>query len=202
MNAVGSYIPIPKRDMDRPFLMLTEDVFTVTGCGTVVIGRVERGKLPINPEVEILDIREPRKATVTGIEMFYKSVDEAWAGENYGLLLRDTKRDEVECGQVVVIPGSITPHTDLEGQVYVLKEKEGGRHNLSFSSHRSQLYFYTTDVTDVITPPEDTDMVMSGDTIEISAQLTQPIAMEPGLGFTVREGGHAVDSGCVTKIIK
>lgn len=202
MDAVDSYIPTPERDMDKPFLMPIEDVFTITGRGTVVTGRVERGKLPINSEVEILGIREPQKTTVTGIEMFHKSMDEAWAGENCGLLLRGTKRDEVERGQVVAVPGSITPHTDFEGQVYILKKEEGGRHNPFFSNYRPQFYFRTTDVTSVITLPEGTDMVMPGDTTEISVQLIQPIAMEPGLGFAIREGGRTVGSGRVTKIIK
>ena len=202
MDAVDEYIPTPERDMDKPFLMPIEDVFTITGRGTVVTGRVERGKLPINSEVEILGIREPQKTTVTGIEMFHKSMDEAWAGENCGLLLRGTKRDEVERGQVVAVPGSITPHTDFEGQVYILKKEEGGRHNPFFSNYRPQFYFRTTDVTGVITLPEGTDMVMPGDTTEISVQLIQPIAMEPGLGFAIREGGRTVGSGRVTKIIK
>ena len=202
MDAVDSYIPTPERDMDKPFLMPIEDVFTITGRGTVVTGRVERGKLPINSEVEILGIREPQKTTVTGIEMFHKSMDEAWAGENCGLLLRGTKRDEVERGQVVAVPGSITPHTEFEGQVYILKKEEGGRHNPFFSNYRPQFYFRTTDVTGVITLPEGTDMVMPGDTTEISVELIQPIAMEPGLGFAIREGGRIVGSGRVTKILK
>ena len=202
MDAVDEYIPTPERDMDKPFLMPIEDVFTITGRGTVVTGRVERGKLPINSEVEILGIREPQKTTVTGIEMFHKSMDEAWAGENCGLLLRGTKRDEVERGQVVARPGSITPHTEFEGQVYILKKEEGGRHNPFFSNYRPQFYFRTTDVTGVITLPEGTDMVMPGDTTEISVELIQPIAMEPGLGFAIREGGRTVGSGRVTKILK
>ena len=202
MDAVDSYIPTPERDMDKPFLMPIEDVFTITGRGTVVTGRVERGKLPLNSEVEILGIREPQKTTVTGIEMFHKSMDEAWAGENCGLLLRGTKRDEVERGQVVAVPGSITPHTEFEGQVYILKKEEGGRHNPFFSNYRPQFYFRTTDVTGVITLPEGTDMVMPGDTTEISVELIQPIAMEPGLGFAIREGGRTVGSGRVTKILK
>ncbi|MGP1497384.1 MAG: elongation factor Tu [Schaalia odontolytica] len=202
MEAVDSYIPTPERDMDKPFLMPIEDVFTITGRGTVVTGRVERGKLPINSEVEILGIREPQKTTVTGIEMFHKSMDEAWAGENCGLLLRGTKRDEVERGQVVAVPGSITPHTEFGGQVYILKKEEGGRHNPFFSNYRPQFYFRTTDVTGVITLPEGTDMVMPGDTTEISVELIQPIAMEPGLGFAIREGGRTVGSGRVTEIRK
>ena len=202
MEAVDSYIPTPERDMDKPFLMPIEDVFTITGRGTVVTGRVERGKLPINSEVEILGIREPQKTTVTGIEMFHKSMDEAWAGENCGLLLRGTRREDVERGQVVVKPGSITPHTQFEGQVYILKKEEGGRHNPFFSNYRPQFYFRTTDVTGVITLPEGTDMVMPGDTTEISVELIQPIAMEPGLGFAIREGGRTVGSGRVTEIRK
>ena len=202
MEAVDTYIPTPERDMDKPFLMPIEDVFTITGRGTVVTGRVERGKLPINSEVEILGIREAQKTTVTGIEMFHKSMDEAWAGENCGLLLRGTKRDEVERGQVVAVPGSITPHTEFKGQVYILKKEEGGRHNPFFSNYRPQFYFRTTDVTGVITLPEGTDMVMPGDTTEITVELIQPIAMEPGLGFAIREGGRTVGSGRVTEILK
>ena len=202
MEAVDTFVPTPERDMDKPFLMPIEDVFTITGRGTVVTGRVERGKLPINSEVEILGIREPQKTTVTGIEMFHKSMDEAWAGENCGLLLRGTKRDEVERGQVVAVPGSITPHTNFTGQVYILKKEEGGRHNPFFSNYRPQFYFRTTDVTGVITLPEGTDMVMPGDTTEITVELIQPIAMEPGLGFAIREGGRTVGSGRVTAISK
>ena len=202
MEAVDTFVPTPERDMDKPFLMPIEDVFTITGRGTVVTGRVERGKLPINSEVEILGIREPQKTTVTGIEMFHKSMDEAWAGENCGLLLRGTKRDEVERGQVVAVPGSITPHTNFTGQVYILKKEEGGRHNPFFSNYRPQFYFRTTDVTGVITLPEGSDMVMPGDTTEITVELIQPIAMEPGLGFAIREGGRTVGSGRVTEISK
>jgi len=202
MDAVDDYVPTPERDMDKPFLMPIEDVFTITGRGTVVTGRVERGKLPINSEVEILGIRDPQKTTVTGIEMFHKSMDEAWAGENCGLLLRGTKRDEVERGQVVAVPGSITPHTEFEGQVYILKKEEGGRHNPFFSNYRPQFYFRTTDVTGVITLPEGTAMDIPGDTTEITVQLIQPIAMEPGLGFAIREGGRTVGSGRVTNILK
>ena len=202
MEAVDTFVPTPERDMDKPFLMPIEDVFTITGRGTVVTGRVERGKLPINSEVEILGIREPQKTTVTGIEMFHKSMDEAWAGENCGLLLRGTKRDEVERGQVVDVPGSISTHTNFTGQVYILKKEEGGRHNPFFSNYRPQFYFRTTDVTGVITLPEGTDMVMPGDTTEITVELIQPIAMEPGLGFAIREGGRTVGSGRVTAIEK
>ncbi|PID97888.1 MAG: elongation factor Tu [Actinobacteria bacterium] len=202
MEAVDTFIPTPERDMDKPFLMPIEDVFTITGRGTVVTGRVERGKLPLNSEVEILGIREAQKTTVTGIEMFHKQMDEAWAGENCGLLLRGTKRDEVERGQVVAVPGSITPHTHFTGQAYILKKEEGGRHNPFFTNYRPQFYFRTTDVTGIITLPEGTDMVMPGDTTEISVELIQPIAMEPGLGFAIREGGRTVGSGRVTAIQK
>ncbi|KGF05960.1 elongation factor Tu [Arcanobacterium sp. S3PF19] len=202
MDAVDNYFSDPVRDLDKPFLMPIEDVFTISGRGTVVTGRVERGVLNLNEEVEILGIREPQKTTVTGIEMFHKSMDHADAGENCGLLLRGTKRDEVERGQVVAKPGSITPHTNFEAQVYVLKKEEGGRHNPFFSNYRPQFYFRTTDVTGVITLPEGTEMVMPGDNTEMTVELIQPIAMEEGLGFAIREGGHTVGSGRVTKIIK
>ena len=200
MDAVDEYIPEPVRDLDKPFLMPIEDVFTITGRGTVVTGRVERGKLPLNSEVEILGIREPQKTTVTGIETFHKSMDQAEAGDNTGLLLRGTKREDVERGQVVVEPGSITTHTKFEGQVYILKKDEGGRHKSFYSGYRPQFYFRTTDVTGVITLPEGKEMVMPGDTTEISVELIQPIAMEVGLGFAIREGGRTVGSGRVTKI--
>ncbi|GAA1720415.1 elongation factor Tu [Brachybacterium phenoliresistens] len=202
MAAVDESVPDPVRDMDKPFLMPVEDVFTITGRGTVVTGKVERGKLAINSEVEIVGIREPQKTTVTGIEMFHKQMDEAWAGENCGLLLRGTKREDVERGQVVVKPGSITPHTDFEAQVYILSKDEGGRHNPFYSNYRPQFYFRTTDVTGVITLPEGTDMVMPGDSTEMTVELIQPIAMEEGLGFAIREGGRTVGSGRVTKITK
>lgn len=202
MDEVDEKIPEPTRDMDKPFLMPIEDVFTITGRGTVVTGRVERGKLPINSEVEIVGIRAPQKTTVTGIEMFHKQMDEAWAGENCGLLLRGTRREDVERGQVVVKPGSITPHTNFEAQVYILSKDEGGRHNPFYSNYRPQFYFRTTDVTGVITLPEGTEMVMPGDNTEMTVELIQPIAMEEGLGFAIREGGRTVGSGRVTKIIK
>ena len=202
MEAVDENVPDPVRDTDKPFLMPIEDVFTITGRGTVVTGRVERGTLDVNAEVEILGIREPQKTTVTGIEMFRKFLDSAEAGENVGLLLRGTKREDVERGQVVAKPGSITPHTDFEAQVYILSKDEGGRHNPFYSNYRPQFYFRTTDVTGVIELPEGTDMVMPGDNTEMTVQLIQPIAMEEGLGFAVREGGRTVGSGKVTKIIK
>ncbi len=202
MDNVDSYIPTPERDLDKPFLMPIEDVFTITGRGTVVTGRAERGTLNLNSEVEILGIREPQKTTVTGIEMFHKQMDYAQAGENCGLLLRGTKRDEVERGQVVAVPGSITPHTNFKGQVYILKKEEGGRHKPFFSNYRPQFYFRTTDVTGIIELPEGTEMVMPGDTTEITVELIQPIAMEAGLGFAIREGGRTVGSGRVTEVIK
>ncbi|WP_062380640.1 elongation factor Tu [Demequina pelophila] len=202
MAAVDENVPEPERDMDKPFLMPVEDVFTITGRGTVVTGKVERGKLKINSEVEILGIREPQKTTVTGIEMFHKQMDEAWAGENCGLLLRGTKREDVERGQVVVAPGTTTPHTNFEGKVYILNKDEGGRHNPFYTNYRPQFYIRTTDVTGVITLPEGTEMVMPGDTTEMSVELIQPIALEEGQGFAIREGGRTVGSGTVTKIIK
>lgn len=202
MDAVDTYIPDPVREKDKPFLMPIEDVFTITGRGTVVTGRAERGTLKINSEVEIVGIRPIQKTTVTGIEMFHKQLDEAWAGENCGLLLRGLKRDDVERGQVVVEPGSITPHTEFEANVYILSKDEGGRHNPFYSNYRPQFYFRTTDVTGVITLPEGTEMVMPGDNTEMTVDLIQPIAMEEGLGFAIREGGRTVGSGRVTKIIK
>jgi len=203
LDAVDENVPDPVRDIDKPFLMPIEDVFTITGRGTVVTGRVERGQLKVNEEVEIVGIKEKAiKTTVTGVEMFRKLLDYAEAGENVGLLLRGTKREEVERGQVVVKPGSITPHTEFEGQVYILAKDEGGRHNPFYSNYRPQFYFRTTDVTGVITLPEGTEMVMPGDNTEIHVDLIQPIAMEEGLGFAIREGGRTVGSGRVTKILK
>ncbi|RII43385.1 elongation factor Tu [Galactobacter valiniphilus] len=202
MEAVDTFIPDPVRDKDKPFLMPIEDVFTITGRGTVVTGRAERGTLKINSEVEIVGLRDLQKTTVTGIEMFHKQLDEAWAGENCGLLLRGIKREDVERGQVVVAPGSVTPHTEFEGTAYILSKDEGGRHNPFYSNYRPQFYFRTTDVTGVITLPEGTEMVMPGDTTEMKVDLIQPIAMEEGLGFAIREGGRTVGSGRVTKIIK
>lgn len=202
MDAVDTYIPDPVREKDKPFLMPIEDVFTITGRGTVVTGRAERGTLKVNSEVEIVGIRPIQKTTVTGIEMFHKQLDEAWAGENCGLLLRGLKRDDVERGQVVVEPGSITPHTEFEANVYILSKDEGGRHNPFYSNYRPQFYFRTTDVTGVITLPEGTEMVMPGDNTEMTVDLIQPIAMEEGLGFAIREGGRTVGSGVVGKIIE
>lgn len=202
MEAVDASVPDPVRDRDKPFLMPIEDVFTITGRGTVVTGRAERGTLPINSEVEIVGIRDVQKTTVTGIEMFHKQLDEAWAGENCGLLLRGLKREDVERGQVVVKPGSITPHTVFEANVYILSKDEGGRHNPFYANYRPQFYFRTTDVTGVISLPEGVEMVMPGDNTEMTVELIQPIAMEEGLGFAIREGGRTVGSGRVTKVIK
>ncbi|BCJ37884.1 elongation factor Tu-1 [Actinocatenispora thailandica] len=203
MEAVDTYIPEPERDIDKPFLMPIEDVFTITGRGTVVTGRAERGTLKVNEEVEIVGIREKStKTTVTSVEMFRKILDEARAGENCGLLLRGIKREDVERGQVVVKPGTITPHTNFECQVYILSKDEGGRHTPFFNNYRPQFYFRTTDVTGVVTLPEGTEMVMPGDNTSMSVELIQPIAMEEGLKLAIREGGRTVGAGQVTKINK
>ncbi|GAB3028615.1 elongation factor Tu [Parafrigoribacterium mesophilum] len=203
MDKVDEFVPEPVRDIEKPFLMPVEDVFTITGRGTVVTGRVERGILKPNDEVEIVGIKDKSsKTTVTAIEMFRKTLDDARAGENVGLLLRGTKREEVERGQVVCKPGSITPHTEFEANAYILSKSEGGRHNPFYSNYRPQFYFRTTDVTGVIQLPEGTEMVMPGDTTEMSVQLIQPVAMEEGLRFAIREGGRTVGAGTVTKINK
>ena len=202
MNACDEFIPEPQRDTDKPFLMPVEDVFTITGRGTVLTGKVERGQIKVNDEVEIVGIREKQKTTVTGIEMFRKLLDFAEAGENVGILIRGIKREEVERGQVVCKPGSITPHTGFDANVYILSKDEGGRHNPFYANYRPQFYFRTTDVTGVITLPAGTEMVMPGDTTEMSVELIQPIAMEEGLRFAIREGGRTVGAGTVTKITK
>ncbi|WP_411285042.1 elongation factor Tu [Lapillicoccus sp.] len=204
MDTVDSYIPEPVRDMDKPFMMPVEDVFTITGRGTVVTGRIERGVLKVNQEIEIVGIHTgpPAKTTVTGIEMFRKLLDEGRAGENVGLLLRGTKREDVERGQVICKPGSITPHTDFEANVYILSKDEGGRHTPFYDNYRPQFYFRTTDVTGVVKLPEGTEMVMPGDNTEMTVELIQSIAMEEGLKFNIREGGRTVGAGRVTKIIK
>jgi elongation factor Tu len=202
MDACDEFIPEPQRDLDKPFLMPVEDVFTITGRGTVITGKIERGQVKVNDEVEIVGIRDKQKTTVTGIEMFRKLLDYAEAGENVGLLLRGTKREDVERGQVVVKPGSITPHTGFDANVYILSKDEGGRHNPFYSNYRPQFYFRTTDVTGVITLPAGTEMVMPGDTTEMAVELIQPIAMEEGLRFAIREGGRTVGAGTVTKITK
>jgi elongation factor Tu len=203
MNAVDESIPDPVRETDKPFLMPVEDVFTITGRGTVVTGRVERGVVNVNEEVEIVGIRPTTtKTTVTGVEMFRKLLDQGQAGDNVGLLLRGVKREDVERGQVVIKPGTTTPHTEFEGQVYILSKDEGGRHTPFFNNYRPQFYFRTTDVTGVVTLPEGTEMVMPGDNTVINVKLIQPVAMDEGLRFAIREGGRTVGAGRVTKIVK
>jgi len=202
MEAVDTFIPEPVRDVDQPFLMPIEDVFTITGRGTVVTGRVERGIVKVGEEIEIVGIKDTTKTTCTGVEMFRKLLDEGRAGDNIGALLRGTKKEEVERGQVLAKPGSITPHTDFEAQVYILTKDEGGRHTPFFSNYRPQFYFRTTDITGSINLSEGTEMVMPGDNTEMNASLIAPIAMEEGLRFAIREGGRTVGAGRVTKILK
>src|SRR5881409_1070503 len=203
MDTVDEYIPDPQRETDKPFLMPVEDVFTITGRGTVVTGRVERGVINVNEEVEIVGIRpNSTKTTVTGIEMFRKLLDQGQAGDNVGLLIRGIKREDVERGQVVIKPGTTTPHTEFEGQVYILSKEEGGRHTPFFQNYRPQFYFRTTDVTGVVTLPEGTEMVMPGDNTSMTVELIQPIAMDEGLRFAIREGGRTVGAGRVVKILK
>lgn len=203
MNQVDSFIPQPVREIEKPFLMPVEDVFTITGRGTVVTGRIERGIVKVNEEVEIVGIRlDAQKTIVTGVEMFRKLLDEGQAGENVGLLLRGTKREDVERGQVVCKPGTITPHTDFEASTYILSKDEGGRHTPFFNNYRPQFYFRTTDVTGVVTLPSGTEMVMPGDNTAMTVALIQPVAMEEGLRFAIREGGRTVGAGRVTKIVK
>jgi elongation factor Tu len=202
MDAVDSYVPEPTRDLDKPFQMPIEDVFSITGRGTVVTGKVEQGVIHTGDEVEIVGIRPTSKTVCTGVEMFRKILDEGQAGDNIGALLRGTKKEEVERGQVLAKPGSITPHTTFEAQVYVLTKEEGGRHKPFFSNYRPQFYFRTTDVTGTITLPEGTEMCMPGDNTAMTAELIAPIAMDEGLRFAIREGGRTVASGRVTKIIK
>ena len=202
MKAVDSYIPQPNRPKDQPFLMPIEDVFSISGRGTVVTGRVERGVLKVGDEIEIVGIKPTQKTTCTGIEMFRKLLDQGEAGDNIGVLLRGTKREEVERGQVLAAPGSITPHTDFKCECYILTKEEGGRHTPFFSNYRPQFYFRTTDVTGAIELPEGTEMVMPGDNITMTAKLIHPIAMNEGLRFAIREGGHTVGAGVVSKILK
>jgi elongation factor Tu len=203
MNAVDEFIPQPAREVDKPFLMPVEDVFTITGRGTVVTGRIERGIVKVNEEVEIVGIRpDSQKTVITGVEMFRKLLDEGQAGENVGLLLRGLKREDVERGQVVCKPGSVTPHTDFEASAYILSKDEGGRHTPFFNNYRPQFYFRTTDVTGVVTLPSGTEMVMPGDNTAMTVTLIQPVAMEDGLRFAIREGGRTVGAGRVTKILK
>ena len=202
MNAVDSYIPTPERPVDQPFLLPIEDVFTITGRGTVVTGRVERGKVNVGEEVEIIGIRPTTKTTVTGVEMFRKLLDSGEAGDNIGALLRGTKKEDVERGQVLAKPGSITPHTNFKSEVYVLTKEEGGRHTPFFTGYRPQFYFRTTDITGMVNLPEGIEMVMPGDNIEMTVELIHPIAMEEGLRFAIREGGRTVASGVVATITK
>ncbi len=200
MNAVDGHVPQPKREIDKPFLMPIEDVFSISGRGTVVTGRVERGKVKVGEEVEIVGFRDTQKTVVTGVEMFRKILDEGQAGDNIGALLRGLKREEVERGQVLAAPGTITPHTNFEASAYILTKDEGGRHTPFFNGYRPQFYFRTTDVTGVLNLPEGTEMVMPGDNVKISGVLITPVAMDEGLRFAIREGGHTVGAGVVTKI--
>ena len=202
MKAVDEYIPLPKRDVDKPFLMPIEDIFSIQGRGTVVTGRIERGVIHVGDEVEIVGFRETQKTVVTGVEMFKKLLDEGQAGDNVGLLLRGIDKDEVERGQVVAAPGSITPHKKFKGEVYVLSKDEGGRHTPFFNGYRPQFYFRTTDVTGTVKLPEGTEMVMPGDNVNLEVELITPVAMDKGLRFAIREGGRTVGAGTVTEIIE
>jgi elongation factor Tu len=202
LNACDTYIPMPERQIDKPFLMPIEDVFSITGRGTVVTGRVESGVIKVGEECEIVGLRPTQKTTVTGVEMFRKLLDQGEAGDNVGLLLRGTKKEDVERGQIICKPGSITPHTDFESEVYILTKEEGGRHTAFFSNYRPQFYFSTTDVTGTITLPADKEMVLPGDNVRITVQLIAPIAMDEGRRFAIREGGRTVGAGVVSKIIK
>jgi len=202
MEAVDNYIPLPQRAIDKPFLMPIEDIFSIQGRGTVVTGRIERGVIKVGEEVEIVGFRETRKTVVTGVEMFKKLLDEGQAGDNVGLLLRGVDKDEVERGQVVAKPGSITPHKRFKGEVYVLSKEEGGRHTPFFNGYRPQFYFRTTDVTGVVKLPEGTEMVMPGDNINLEVELITPVAMDKGLRFAIREGGRTVGAGTVTEIME
>jgi elongation factor Tu len=202
MDAIDSYIPQPERAKDRPFLMPIEDVFSISGRGTVVTGRVERGIVKVGDEVEIVGLRPTLKTVATGVEMFRKLLDSGEAGDNIGVLLRGTKREEVERGQVLAAPGSITPHTNFQAEAYILTKEEGGRHTPFFTNYRPQFYFRTTDVTGTVKLPEGTEMVMPGDNISMEVELIQPIAMDEGLRFAIREGGRTVGAGVVAKIIK
>ncbi|MFC1621952.1 elongation factor Tu [Patescibacteria group bacterium] len=202
MKAVDEYIPTPKRDLDKPFLMPIEDVFSIKGRGTVATGRIERGKVNVNEEVEIVGIKDTTKTVVTGVEMFRKSMQEGEAGDNVGLLLRGVDREDIERGQVIAKAGSVTPHSDFEAEVYVLSKEEGGRHKQFFSGYRPQFYLRTTDVTGEITLPEGVEMVMPGDNVNLNVKLITPVALEEGLKFAIREGGHTVGAGVITKVTK
>jgi len=202
VSAADDAVPEPVRDVDKPFLMAIEDVFSIKGRGTVVTGRIERGKVHVNDEVEILGFREPKKTVVTGVEMFRKLLDEGQAGDNVGCLLRGIDKDDVERGQVLCKPGSVKPHTKFKAEAYILTKEEGGRHTPFFTNYRPQFYFRTTDVTGVVTLPDGTEMVMPGDNARMTVELIQPIAMDEGLRFAIREGGRTVGAGVVTKIVK
>jgi len=202
MDAIDSYIPEPAREKDKPFLMPIEDVFSISGRGTVVTGRIERGIVRVGEEIELVGITPTTKTTCTGVEMFRKLLDEGQAGDNVGLLLRGTKREEVQRGEVVAKPGSITPHTKFKAEVYILSKEEGGRHTPFFNGYRPQFYFRTTDVTGILNLPEGVEMIMPGDNITITAELITPIAMEEGLRFAIREGGRTVGAGVVSQIIE
>jgi elongation factor Tu len=202
MEAVDRYIPIPKREIDKPFLMPIEDIFSISGRGTVVTGRIERGKVKVGEEIEIVGFRPTVKRVVTGVEMFRKLLDEGVAGDNVGLLLRSTEKEEVERGQVIAQTGSMTPHTVFNAEVYILTKEEGGRHTPFFNGYRPQFYFRTTDVTGVATLPQGTEMVMPGDNVSLSIELITPIAMEKGLRFAIREGGRTVGAGTISDITK
>jgi elongation factor Tu len=202
MDAIDAYIPEPIRDTDKPFLMPIEDVFSISGRGTVVTGRVERGVITVGEEVEIVGIKETMKTVCTGVEMFRKVLDQGQAGDNIGVLLRGTKRDDVERGQVVAVPGTITPHTRFKAEAYILTKEEGGRHTPFFNGYRPQFYFRTTDVTGVVTLPEGVEMVMPGDNVSMEANLITPIAMEKELRFAIREGGRTVGAGVISDIVE
>ena len=202
VNALDTHIPEPVRDVDRPFLMPIEDVFSIEGRGTVVTGRVERGKVKVNDEIEVIGLRPTQKTVITGIEMFNKSLDEGMAGDNAGVLLRGLKKEDVERGQVIAKPGSVTPHTDFESEVYILTKEEGGRHTPFFAGYKPQFYLRTTDVTGEVTLPQGTEMVMPGDTIKFTVKLIVPVALEEKQRFAIREGGKTVGAGVVTKILK
>jgi elongation factor Tu len=202
VDALDSYIPEPVRTVDKPFLMPVEDVFSISGRGTVVTGRIERGIIKVGDEIEVIGIRDTQKTTVTGVEMFRKLLDQGQAGDNAGLLLRGLKRDDVERGQVLAKPGTITPHTNFEAEVYVLSKDEGGRHTPFFKGYRPQFYFRTTDVTGAVTLPDGVEMVMPGDNVKMTVELIHPIAMDEGLRFAIREGGRTVGAGVVAKVIK
>jgi elongation factor Tu len=202
MDAVDKYVPMPQREVDKPFLMPIEDIFSISGRGTVVTGRIERGKVKVGEEMEIVGFRETRKTVITGVEMFKKQLDEGMAGDNAGLLLRGIPKEDVERGMVIAKPGSITPHTKFRGEVYVLSKEEGGRHTPFFKGYRPQFYFRTTDVTGVTELPEGTEMVMPGDNVNLAIQLITPVALEKGLRFAIREGGHTVGAGTITEILE